>query len=239
MGFLGFAFILIFISILINLMIVFAGIFLIAGFILYKTHQTIAIILFVLAGLNFLGFTAFKIYEKTFRVDIETPSGIVKIRNYKCSEYEKYVKNMDVEKVNEMLAKYPALIYHEVFDDGRKLLLFYGLQHCNVDMMQCALKHGEQFNDPKLNIKSDFLYRFFQNVNGDTTTEMIDTLKFAFEHGANVVYEHWDLYEDAEDWVKNDGVVSEKDNELLDLIAKYDNKPISERLIWGYLYRNK
>ena len=105
--------------------------------------------------------------------------------------------------------------------------------------MQCALNHSKKFNDPKLNINDNFLRRFFACVNGNTTDKIINTIQFSLENGAKVVHQHWDLYEDAKKWVMNDDVVSEKDNELLDLIAKYDNKPISERIISEYFYGNK
>lgn len=210
-------------------MIIFAGIFLVAGLMLFNTHQTIAIILFVLSGLNFLGFTAWEIYEKIFsRVTIETSDGEVEIKNSECSKYEEYIKNMDIEKIDEILDKYPALIYDKIFykvyykigENGKKdTLLFYGLYHCNVDMMQCALKHGEKFNDPELNINDNFLCRFFGYRNGDTTDEIIDTVRFALEHGVKVTNENWDLYDEAKEWVMNDGVVSEKDKELLSLLS--------------------
>ncbi|MDE6425406.1 MAG: hypothetical protein K2K89_04620 [Ruminococcus sp.] len=233
MGFLGIAFFMIIVYILLNLMIVFSGIFLIAGLILFKTHETIAIILFVLSGLNFLGFTAWKIYELTFKVTIETSDGEVKIKNTICDKYKEYVTSMDVEKINEILEKYPALIYYK--PHKKQTLLFYGLYHCNIDMMQCALKHGETFNDPKLNINDNFLCSFFNHMKGNTTDEIINTIKFSLENGAKAVYKHWDLYDEAKEWVMYDGVVSEKDKELLDLIAKYDDKLI----LWEYLYGNK
>ncbi|MDE6780482.1 MAG: hypothetical protein K2J40_03365, partial [Ruminococcus sp.] len=233
MGFLGFAFLMIIFNIIIQSMIIFAGIFLVAGLMLFKTHETIAIILFVLSGLNFLGFTAWKILELTFKVTIETSDGEVKIKNSECSKYEEYIKNMDVEKIGEILDKYPALIYYEIRENGeRQTLLFYGLYHLDIDMMQCALNHSEKFNDPKLNINDNFLRSFFNYVNGNTTDEIINAVKFSLENGAKVVYDNWDLYERAKKWVMNDGVVSKKDNELLDLIAKYDNKPILERITW-------
>ncbi|MDE5861043.1 MAG: hypothetical protein K2H28_02505 [Ruminococcus sp.] len=223
MGFLGFAFILIFISILINLMIVFAGIFLIAGFILYKTHQTIAIILFVLAGLNFIGFTAFKIYERFGKQPVSTSQGKVYIESSVREKYKKYVRNMDIEKVNEMLEKYPALVYYKIRENKEECtLLFYGLYHCNVDMMKCALKHGEQFKDRELDIDRDFLWNFFSHVNGDTTTEMIDTIRFTIEYDAEVVHcFYYNLYDEAKKWVQKDGVISPEDEKLLNLIEKY------------------
>ncbi|MCM1506227.1 MAG: hypothetical protein NC177_03695 [Ruminococcus flavefaciens] len=237
MGFLGFAFLIIIFGIILNLMIVFAGIFLVAGLLLFETHKTIAIIMFVLSGLNFLGFMAWKIYEKTFRVTIKTSDGEVKIKETICDKYEKYVTNMDVEKINEILEKYPALIYYKIREDrDRGTLLYYGLYHLDVDMMKCALKHGEKFNDSKLNIDSDFLRRFFYHVSGNTTDEIIDTVKFSLEHGAKVINGNYNLHENAEKWVMNDGIVSQKDKELLDLIAKYDDRKI---WAWGNAPKNK
>lgn len=222
MGFLGFAFLIIIFGIIIKLMIVFAGIFLVAGLMLFETHKTIAIVLFILSGLNLLGFTAWKVYELTFKVTIKTSDGEVKIKDSECSKYTEYIESMNIEKINEILDKYPALIYYEIHENcERQTLLFYGLYHCDVDMMQCALNHGEKFNDPELNINSNFLRCFFGYVKGNTTDEIMDTIKFALEHGAKVVNKDWNFYERAKKWVMNDGVVSKKDKELLELITKY------------------
>lgn len=57
MAFLGFTFLILIFSILLKLMIIFAVIFLVAGLMLLKTHETIAIILFILSGLNLIGVT--------------------------------------------------------------------------------------------------------------------------------------------------------------------------------------
>lgn len=237
MGFLGFAFLIIIFGIIIKLMIVFAGIFLVAGLLLFETHKAIAIIMFVLSGLNLLGYTAWKIYETNFRVTIKTSDEEVKIKNSECLKYEKYIESIDVEKINEILEKYPALIYYEIYENcERQTLLFYGLYHLDVDMMRCALKHGEKFNESKLNINKDFLYRFFNHVDGNATDEMTDTIKFSIEHGAKAVTEDYNLYEHAKKWVMNDGVVSQKDKELLDLIAKYDDRKI---WAWGNIFENK
>ena len=87
--------------------------------------------------------------------------------------------------------------------------------------MQCALNHGEKFNDLKLNINDNFLRNFFNYVNGNTTDEIIDTVRFSLEHGADIVLKNFNLYERAKKWVMNDGVVSQKDKELLVLIKEY------------------
>lgn len=221
MGFLGFTLLILFFSILLKLMIIFAVIFLVAGLMLLKTHETIAIILFILSGFNLFGFIAWKIYEYNFKETIVTSDGEVKIKQSKCLKYEEYVESANIKKINGLLDKYPEMIYYKIHDENRQTLLFYGLYHCNIDIMQCALSHGRRFNDPALNINGNFLRHFFAYMNGNTTDEIINIVKFALEHGAEVVYENWNLYERAEKWVMNDGIVSRKDKELLELIKKY------------------
>lgn len=221
MAFLGFTFLILIFSILLKLMIIFAVIFLVAGLMLLKTHETIAIILFILSGLNLIGVTAWKIYEYNFKETIVTSDGEVKIKQAKCLKYEEYVESANIEKINELLGKYPEMIYYKIHDENRQTLLFYGLYHCDIDIMQCALNHSKRFNDPALNINGNFLRNFFAYMNGNTTDEIINIVKFALEHGAEVVYENWNLYERAEKWVMNDGIVSRKDKELLSLIKEY------------------
>lgn len=221
MGFLGFTLLILLFSILLKLMIIFAVIFLVAGLILLKTHETIAIILFILSGLNLFGFTAWKIFEYNVKETIVTSDGEIKIKQSKCLKYEEYVESANIEKINELLDRYPEMIYYKIHDKNRQTLLFYGLYHCDIDIMQCALSHGKQFNDPALNINGNFLRHFFAYMNGNTTNEIINIVKFALEHGARVVYEDWNFYEQALEWVKKDNVISPKDEELLELIKKY------------------
>ena len=202
-----------------KLMIICSAVFLVAGLLLLKTHPIIAIILFVLTGLNLLGFIAWKIYKHNFKTIIETSNGEARIKHSVCLKYNKCVKNSDIEKVNEFLNKYHGLIYYKI--EKCQTLLFYSLYHCNIDMMQCALKHSEKFNDPQLSINDNFLCRFFYYMEGNTTDEMIDTLHFALEHGAKVVTKECNLYEQALKWIKKDDVISPKDEELLALIKEY------------------
>lgn len=226
MAFMGILFfwILQIIQIIKKLMIMCSAIFLVAGLLLLKTHPIIAIVLFILSGLNLLGLTAWKIYKYNFKETIVTSDGEVKIKQSKCLKYEEYVESANIEKINELLDKYPEMIYYKIHDENRQTLLFYGLYHCDIDIMQCALSHGKQFNDPALNINGNFLRHFFAYMNGNTTNEIINIVKFALEHGAEAVYEDWDLYERAEKWVMNDGFVSRKDEELLSLIKEYKDK---------------
>lgn len=223
MAFMGILFFWIFqiIQIIKKLMIICSGAFLVAGLLLLKTHPIIAIILFILSGLNLLGLTAWKIYKYNFKETIVTSDGEVKIKQSKCLKYEEYVKSTNIEKINKLLYKCPGMIYYKIHDESRQTLLFYGLYHCDIDIMQCALNHSEQFNDPALNINDNFLCHFLAHMNGNTTNEIINTVKFALEHGAEVVHKDWNFYEQALEWVKKDGVISLKDEELLALIKEY------------------
>lgn len=223
MAFMGILFfwILPIIQIIKKLMIMCSAIFLVVGLLLLKTHPIIAIVLFILLGLNLLGLTAWKIYKYNFKETIVTSDGEVKIKQSKCLKYEEYVESANIEKINGLLDRYPEMIYYKIHDKNRQTLLFYGLYHCDIDIMQCALSHGKQFNDPALNINSNFLRHFFAYMNRNTTNKIINTVKFALQHGAEVVYEDWNFYEQASEWVKKDNVISPKDEELLELIKKY------------------
>lgn len=223
MAFMGILFfwILPIIQIIKKLMIMCSAIFLVVGLLLLKTHPIIAIVLFILLGLNLLGLTAWKIYKYNFKETIVTSDGEVKIKQSKCLKYEEYVESANIEKINGLLDRYPEMIYYKIHDKNRQTLIFYGLYHCDIDIMQCALSHGKQFNDPALNINSNFLRHFFAYMNRNTTNEIINTVKFALQHGAEVVYEDWNFYEQASEWVKKDNVISPKDEELLELIKKY------------------
>lgn len=204
-----------------KLMIICSAVFLVAGFLLLKTHPIISIILFILSGLNLLGLTAWKIYKYNFKETIVTSDGEVKIKQSKRLKYEEYVESANIEKINELLNKYTEMIYYKIHDENRQTLLFYGLYHCNIDIMQCALNHSKRFNDPALNINGNFLRHFFAYMNGNTTNEIINIVKFALEHGAEVVHKDWNFYEQALEWVKKDNVIGPKDEELLELIKKY------------------
>lgn len=120
MGFLSFTLLILFFSILLKLMIIFAVIFLVSGLMLLKTHETIAIILFILSGFNLFGFIAWKIYEYNFKETIVTSDGEVKIKQSKCLKYEEYVESANIKKINGLLDKYPEMIYYKIHDENRQ-----------------------------------------------------------------------------------------------------------------------
>lgn len=65
------------------------------------------------------------------------------------------------------------------------------------------------------------------HTEGETTDEMIDTVKFMINHGASLNYKEADEFEnqnfmaDTMYWVMKDGELSEKDEELLTLLAMH------------------
>lgn len=224
-----------------KLMIICSVVFLVAGLLLLKTHPIIAIILLVLSGLNLLCFTVWTIHKK---ISEKMPSAKILtiyherivIRRSVVAKYKKCIETMNIEKLNKLLDKHHELIYFQPYATILGLL-DYGMITLNIEMMQCALEHGAVFDDYVIFNNLCFqnsLQHFFMHITyksymnekepikkGVTTDKIIDTVRFTLEHGAEVVYEDWNLYERAEKWVMNDGIVSRKDKELLYLIKKY------------------
>ncbi|MDE5556167.1 MAG: hypothetical protein K2J32_00540 [Ruminococcus sp.] len=213
-----------------KLTIISAGVFLIVGLLfLKKAHTIIAIILFVLSGLNLLVFTGWKIYNLNQKTIVKTPTSIIEVKSSVCSKFKKYRDKNNCKKMDKFLKEYPYMIYFS--NCWNRGLLDYSMFCLNTDMMQCALNNGAYFDDPFIHSNSnyveslcDFLYyseKLGYITAGVTTDKMIDTVRFALEHGAKVVSKDWNFYETAEKWVQKDGVISRKDEELLNLIKKY------------------
>lgn len=59
---------------------------------------------------------------------------------------------------------------------------------------------------------------------GDTTDDILEIVSYMIEHGASLEYEntteygYHDFYEQTADWIMEDGTISEKDEQLLQLI---------------------
>lgn len=207
-----------------KLTVISAGIFLVAGLMLFKAHTIIAIILFVLSGFNLLVFTGWKIYSLKGKTTVRTPKYIIDVKSSVCKNFRKYCDENNYEEMDKLLEKYPHMIYYQVY--AHYGLLDYSMFRLNTEMMQCAVNHGAVFDDPFIYSKS--LCDFFHHAEnlkyitaGVTTDKMIDTVRFALEHGAKVTNENWNFYEQTEKWVQKDGVISPEDEELLNLIKKY------------------
>lgn len=220
-----------------KLMIICSGGFLIAGLLLLKTHETIAIILLVLSGLNLSGFSIWTIHDRMLKSKsqiVKTPNSTFKIDYSVISKYKKYLEKMDVEKMDKLLDIHSYMIYYPVYNNYG--LLDYSMFCLNTEMMQCAINHGAVFDDLFIhssyswdNSLNGFWHYAEENgfiTSGITTDEIINTVKFAIEHGASLTYTGCspgfnNLYEQVSEWVRKDNVISPKDEELLSLIKEY------------------
>lgn len=230
MAFMGILLFSIIFFILERLTIISAGVFLVAGLILLKkAHKIIATILFVLSGLNLLVFAGWKIYSLNEKTIVKTPSGIIEVKSSVCEKFRKYRDKNNCEKMDKLLEKYPHMIYYQVYNNYG--LLDYSMFCLNTDMMQCAVNHGAVFDDPFIhrgcswNNSLDNFWNCSEKKGhitaGVTTDEIINTIRFALEHGAKAVGEEFNFYEQTEKWVRKDNTISLEDEELLNLIKEY------------------
>lgn len=234
--FLGVVFIIIIIT-----AFVIAFIELIIGIILMcKKKKVPAIILFVLSaipGVVATGFIVFAVCSTLFP-KYETYNGkevmvsMRAVRNMKT-----LIKENDMDGLDELLDKHPELIYYQ--DNNHETLLEYGLHDRNVEIMEIALDHGAEFDaeptfrylryDCSLDHFFDDEYWFFipgyepdqsKLTEGETTDEMIETARFAVDHGASTVWSRqigrWTFADSVENWINRDSFISDKDREFLD-----------------------
>ncbi|MCM1358015.1 MAG: hypothetical protein NC205_05420, partial [Prevotella sp.] len=144
-------------------------------------------------------------------------------------KFNKYRDKNNCKKMDKLLEKYPHIIYYPAY--GNYGLLDYSMFSLNTEMMQCAINHGAVFDDPFIhrgyswdNSLNGFWYFSEEKgyiTAGVTTDEIINAVKFALEHGAKIVNENKNFYEETLEWVRKDNVISPKDEELLNLIKKY------------------
>lgn len=156
----------------------------------------------------------------------------------------KYVNRMkdilrehDMDGLDAFLDKHPELIYYQ--DINHTTILEYGVKCCDVEIMEIAYDHGARFDEPavfdslttagSLENFADDAYWVFLYSRGDdfeprfsmgvATDDMIEAARFAVDHGASTVWEHygspWTFADHIEWWVSEDGEVSSKDKELL------------------------
>lgn len=239
MAFMGIFFMWIAAAVLIGL-IFFALLFFVIGLILRKKHKIAARVMFVLAGINLLivvGALLFVFLPHSMTV--ETPDGKASLKPSWISEYNELIEANDIEGLDMLFDRHPDMIYY--YDVNRVMPLDYGLYNTNIELMQCAIDHGAVFDDPLRYDHMVFcnsLSSFFSELDypaweksevhetGVTTDDIIETVRFAIDHGASPVYKmnnqnpYPSFYEHAEEWVKADGAVSPKDRELLKLIKE-------------------
>lgn len=209
-----------------------------------KKHKKASGILFCISGVM-LGSVLIVIILAVMPkpITISTPSGEAVIRPSWIEKYEECLETHDMEELRRLVDKHPEMVYY--YDGNYVMLLDYGLYNCDIDIMQIALDHGAVFDEP-LRYEHMVFYSSFDSffseldypdweksseeltVRGETTDKMMKAIEFAMDNGAklkwktNHDYQEDNFFDKALAWVNEDGVISEKDMELLEMIAHSD-----------------
>ena len=243
MAFMGMVFVGIAAAVLIG-MLFFALLFFVIGLILRKKHKIAARVLFVLAGINLIIVVGVLLFVfLPHPMTVETHDGTASLKPSWISEYKKLIAENDIEGLDRLFDRHPEMIYY--YDINSVMPLDYALYNTNVPMMQCAIDHGAVFDDPlrysHRSYECGSLCSFFGELDypdweraeselhkaGVVTDDILETVRFAIEHGASTVHipfgNHSDekigtLYENMRNWAEADGELSPKDKELLALI---------------------
>lgn len=215
---------------------------LVIGILLYMTnHKKSGTVLFILSGIPIVAALiaiVFFIYIIRYP-QYESDHGKVTLNKSWIEKEKKLLKEHNNEGLTKLLNKHPDLIWY--IDINHVNLLEYGLFNCDVELMQIAYDRGLRFDDPRVYdhmIYACTLDGFYTHLGypstieeqvenyppGVTTDEIIEALRFAIEHGAQTEWGHngtsseTSIYSRAEYWVNTDGVMSEKDCELLSML---------------------
>lgn len=216
---------------------------LIAGIVLrVKKHKKASTVLFCISGFllgSVLVVVILAVMPKSKTVS--TPSGEAVIKPSWIKKYENCIETHNIEELRKLVDKHPDLVYY--YDQNYVMLLDYGLYNCDIAIMRIALDHGAVFDEPLRYDHMVFyssLDSFFSEldypdweknseeltVKGEASDKMIEAVKFAIDNGAKLKWEvnHEDqcdnFYDIAVNWVNIDGVISEKDEELLEVIRE-------------------
>ena len=170
--------------------------------------------------------------------EFETYDGRTVTINMKyVNRMEDLLREHDMDGLDALLDKHPELIYYQ--DINHTTILEYGVKSCDVEVMEIAYDHGARFDEPtvfdgliydaSLEHFADEAYWVFLYSRGDdfesrftmgvATDDMIEAARFAVDHGASTVWEHygspWTFADHMRSWVWEDGEVSRKDRDML------------------------
>ncbi|MCR4645417.1 MAG: hypothetical protein K5695_08415 [Oscillospiraceae bacterium] len=217
----------------------------IATVLLIKKHKTAAVILYIIGSIPaVLGAACviWYVHSQRFPEFSDYSGGTVTLNMSDVDNMKQCIVRHDMSALDALLDKQPELIYY--LDQNQTSLLEYGLSNCDIEIMQIAVDHGARFDDEnafgKLIYKCslddffDFDYWGFAYTfetkpeprfrDGETTDEIIAAAQFAIDHGAAVTWQHYDTTETFADsvrwWIEEDGVISDKDKELLSIAKK-------------------
>ena len=221
---------------LLFILLVLSILFLILGIIKHKSGKKIHVLFYSLSGVFFLPIVAMFLFICLPKKEsFETPNGTASVWDTTAEQYIEALTTQDLSTLNNLLYDYPQLIYYT--DTNDLGILEYGMATCNIELLQLGLDYGASFDTPIIYDKllSNGSYSFFfdflgyycdyEVVKGETTDEILETVKFMMENGANA-----ELGDDmscptllfyAAYWVDDDQIISLKDMELLTTIMEY------------------
>ena len=223
---------------IIGLIVICGIVFLVIGLIIRKKHRTVSNVLFLFSGINLaVVIGVIVIMVMPYPEIIRTNDGEVKISQSLIKDYNRCLQNKDIQSLNTLLDKHPEMLYY--YDVNRVMLIDYGMYNLNIEIMQCAFRHGATFDNP-LSYDHLIFYNsldsFFDRIDypkqdkeilhhpGVTNDEIIHTVKFAIEHGAKLNYHnntdngYQNFYEEAAEWVKRDDFVTVQETEWLNYL---------------------
>ena len=232
-------------AVIIGIFVVAFILLIIATVLLIKKHKTAAIVLYIIGAIPGVLAVAGIIWlavSQSHPQFQDYNGNTVTLNMSDVNKMKQCIVRHDMTGLADLLDKKPELIYY--LDQNQTSLLEYGLSNCDLEIMQIAVDHGARFDDENafgkliyrcsLDDFFDFDYWGFAYTfdtkpeprfrDGETTDEIIAAAQFAIDHGAAVTWKHYDTTETFADsvrwWIEEDGVISDKDKELLALAEK-------------------
>ena len=224
------------IFLIIVLIIICAVVFLVVGLLIRKTHKTASKVFLFLSGMNFALIIAGIVmvimpHPKTLRTQ---DGSEIKIQQSWIDEYDECLQNRDINALDSLLGEHSEMALY--YDTNRVMLLDYGMYNLDINLMQCAIRHGAKFDDP-LRYEHTIFYNsldsFFDCLDyptqnktalhneGAISDKMIQCVKYAIEHGAKLDYQnntnngYQNFYDEASAWVSRDNTVTPREEEFL------------------------
>lgn len=154
--------------------------------VVFRKKKALRIVFAALTVLNFLPIAAaIWLVFIPHPLTIETPDGEVKVRAGKDKQITKAIMESNLEEVDKLLEKYPALTFYR--DINGRTVLEHAMFANDTEMMSCALKHGGTFDNQivydHLIYDCSLEYYFYS---GDE--KKYDTIKYMINNGAAVEF---------------------------------------------------
>lgn len=197
--------------------------FLIIGIVLKVAKKKKAsIVMFVLSGVDFLILASVAVLIfGPHRVEVETPDGTGYVRTTQTKHLSDMIAEGDISDISSYLDRHPNLVFY--MKNG-KTILENALENNDIELAQCALDHGAEFD-------AEFVYdhlvyegsfeRYFISLWRQSITDMdIETVRFMLENGADVhkSRRNKDVLCYAIELICSDWSIGDNDRELIELL---------------------